>query len=186
MARVTHVTRARGAYTCEKCGTAIPKGSPYIHATPGFRGRKKIRCTDPKCSFRTSDLCTSNMQTAYLAQEAFEDSIGECLTLDDVKQCLQDYADGLNECAEMYEEASSNWAGGSNEEWDEKVSMLQDAASELENFDWDPEEGDTVEADDEDEDEEGDGIEDEPVLSEAGIANLRAAAEEHAGNVSFE
>lgn len=178
MARVTHVTRARSAYTCEKCGDAIPKGSPYQHATPGFRGRKKIRCTKPSCNFRTSDLCTSNMQGAYLAQEGFEDEIGNCASVEDVKAALEAYAEGLRETASLYEEASSNWAGGqsSNEEWDEKAEMLNGAADELEDFDWEPE------ADEDDESE----TDEEADLTADQIADLIQAAEEHAGNVSFE
>lgn len=48
MARVTHVEKARKDQgTCSKCGDAIPKGAPYRHASPGFRGSKIVRCMKP-------------------------------------------------------------------------------------------------------------------------------------------
>jgi hypothetical protein len=170
MARVTTVPKCRKPQTCGKCGEVIPVGDGYRHATPGFRGRRKVRCMKPGCMFRQSDLTTSNMSGAYAAIEGLEDEIPLVESLDDMTAAMATAAEGLREVAEMYDEASQAWGDNGHEEWDEKRDTLNDAADELENFQWEPEDGDTVSDEDD-------------TLTEQGIDALRAAAEEHVGGV---
>jgi hypothetical protein len=173
MARVTTVPKCRKPQTCGKCGDTIPVGDGYRHATPGFRGRRLVRCMKADCRFRTSDLTTSNMQGAYAAQEGCEDDIALATCLDDVEQALSAYADGLREVASLYEDASSNWGDNGNEEWDQKRDDLEAAADELDGFDWNPgDDDDWTEDDDE-------------TLTQDGIQALRDAAEEFISGVDF-
>jgi len=92
----------------------------------------------PECSFRQSELTTSNMASAYAGIEAAEDQIPDAEGIDDIKSALEDAVNGLQESYDMYDEANSNWAGGEreNEEWVEKMDEIQSAIDEIEN--WEP------------------------------------------------
>jgi hypothetical protein len=154
MARI-YTQKTRKDRTCSKCGDKIPRGSQYRCASPGFRGSQIDRCMKPSCSFRQSDLCTSNMQSAWAGIEAAEDQINEVETRDDIKSALEDASNGIEESRDMYQEATDNWAGGmrTNEEWDDIIYQLEDAQQEIEG--WEPDEDpDDLERDDYESDEE--------------------------------
>lgn len=202
MARIT-TAKARKAYTCSKCGADIKPGTEYRHATPGFRGTKIIRCLGGGCYFRQSELCTSNLQGAYAAQEAAEDAIDEATTLDDIQSIFNDYAEGLREVAEVYSDASSNWAEGrGNEEWDEKADALNSAADEAEGFEWDRDECETCSGSEVDPDEnipegeerpcpdccgeDGVALGDDRPFTEDDLTSLREAAQEFLGGIEWE
>ena len=149
MARVTVVNKSMKDQTCGRCGKELPKGSAYRWAKPGFRSRTRlIRCMDGACSFRPSDLCTSNLKEAYAAQELLEDAasdwgIGvelEDLDVSDLETAIEE-AKGMAEgVRELYEEANSSWeenSGSENYEFTEKVEALEAWESELEDTDFD-------------------------------------------------
>lgn len=139
MAKVRQA-RAGKDYECGRCHNPIKKGDTYRWAKPGFRARvKKIRCMEPTCRFRRSELTTSNMGAAYAAQETAEDTIADATNLEDIKAAMSDVAEGFREVSEQYQEASDNWAGGQgHDEWQEWADQLEEAAGTCE--DWEPEE----------------------------------------------
>lgn len=142
MTRVHLVNRSRKASVCSKCGGILPVGSAYRHASPGFRGRKIVRCMKPECSFRQSDLTTSKMSSAYAAIESAEDILSNGMgSLDDIRSTLQQAADEIRDVAQEYRDANHAWGetnGAENYEWVEKADELEGFADELEN--WEPSE----------------------------------------------
>ncbi len=73
---------------CGKCGVQINAGNGYKWWK--FRhGGRRIRCMNPKCAPRPSDLTQSEYyQTMYGIQEQFHDQIGAVDNWDDVKWFL--------------------------------------------------------------------------------------------------
>lgn len=179
MARVTEVAKARKPTRCTRCGEEIPKGSPYRHATPGFRGQKINRCMKVECRFRPSDLTTSKMATVYAAQEDAEDQIdGWTLEdgLDGLTDILGSVVEAAREVAAEYQEAAEAMgeAGAENQE---RADELESYADDLEGFD--PEMPDL----DEDGDEEDEGEEKEDPEDQAQA--IRDEAFEILGNLSL-
>lgn len=171
MARVTTVPKARKEWTCSRCQETIQVGDPYRHATPGFRGRKIVRCTKPECRFRQSDLTTSHMRSVWEAIEAAEDSLSatdwateyepeNAGTLNDDLQAIVDEArdGGVQEALDAYQEALDAWENG-NEQIQEYLDLVEEFHNELDGLDlpeWDandeaPEDADEADEDDEDE-----------------------------------
>jgi hypothetical protein len=157
MARV-YTQKTRKERTCGRCRDTIKPGETYRSAAPGWRGSTLIRCSKATCYFRQSELTTSNMSGVYAAQENAEDEIngisidenerGETVFKDDLDSILEACAEGITEAAELYRDASSNWAGGErpNDEWDEIADQLDDAADEVRDFDpdeWDEKDDET-------------------------------------------
>lgn len=152
MAKITNVTKARKAQgNCGRCGTPIAAGDPYRHASPGFRSRKLVRCMKSTCYFRQSELTTSKLAGVYEANETLEEELAGLGSEDDV-ETVESYrdtaADAIEDVAEEYRTASSEWAGGmnSNEEWDEKAEEVSSYAEEIRGIDVpDPDEHETHE-----------------------------------------
>lgn len=172
MARI-YTQKTRKDRKCSKCGDPIPKGSTYRCASPGFRGSQIDRCMKPSCTFRQSDLCTSNMQSAYAGIEAAEDQIPELDSYDDIKSALEDAINGIQESLDMYQEATDAWAGGerTNEEWDDIIYQLEDCIQEIEG--WEP-------------DDNPEDLEDEDTeAAEEAATNMRDSALDMLGNLSL-
>lgn len=71
MTRVYRVNKSRKEQHCIR-GHAIPVGSPYSYATPGFRGRTIYACA--KHPFRPSQLTANDLLSQYYAAvEELED-----------------------------------------------------------------------------------------------------------------
>lgn len=144
MARI-YTQRTRKQRTCGRCGDTIHIGEVYRSAAPGFRGNTLIRCMKPGCSFRQSELTTSNLSEAYAAQEDAEGELETIVPEDvapedlegEIQPILDACAERIREVASQYREASESWAGGNqpNEEWEEKADELESAADEIEQFD---------------------------------------------------
>lgn len=160
MAKVTTVKAARKPQgNCGRCGVEIGKGDAYIHASPGFRGPKLIRCTKHECRFRQSDLCTSKLAAIYAAQESAEDNLAE-LSADDAtkgtfEEILEEVAAAAEEVGAEYQEASDAWADGQgHEEWQEWASECESYANTLRQIGSNLEEA----PDEDDESEEGNAL----------------------------
>lgn len=142
MARITTVNRSTQDYGCGRCGDPIPKGSQYRWAKPGFRSRGKlIRCMKPECSFRQSELTTSNKSIAYAAQESGTDDLDawDRETFEDLEAIRDAVVEGATECLEQYQSAQDAWGessgGAENEEWAEYIGSLEAWIDELEGLD---------------------------------------------------
>lgn len=156
MARVKTVKKAqKDQGACEKCGTALPVGSAYVHFKVGFRSKvKRVRCTQPACYPKPSELSASMMSDAYAAQEQAHEDIdswdpsdeAEDKGLSDLEEILSNAAAAANDVASQYEDSISN-APMLEDSLREKVDMLEAWASELESPDLPQYDGD---ADDED------------------------------------
>lgn len=118
------------------------------------RGPKKIRCAQPSCTFRASDMTTSDkLARAYGAQEQAEDEIStwggtadDPASTDDLKQALDTAAEEIREVAGEYGESADSleqtFTGGSPtiDECREKQENLESWADELESVsfeEWD-------------------------------------------------
>lgn len=135
MARVTTVQRARKSPgRCGKCGKVIEVGDPYRHASPGFHAPKKIRCMDPGCYFRKSDLTSGLMADVYLAQEEAHDELDALVGFEneeDILVILQNCADAAREAAQAYADAAEAM-GGAGEEKQERADMIESWCDDLE------------------------------------------------------
>lgn len=136
MARVTRVGKSLKEHNCQR-GHVIPKGDPYQHATPGFRGRKIIRCMAHP--FAPSDLTTSLAAEPMAAAEAFIDWLDSADDSDDnVLEELEAELETLRTAAEEYQamrqEALDAWENG-NSQLEEYVEAADNAASEIDSFD---------------------------------------------------
>ena len=154
-ARIQYVQRAQARYpkgddgkpdrsadpiplTCERDGTLINKGEPYRWFKVGFRSNyKHIRCMKPECTPRPSELESSNLATAYAAQEDALDSANSVDNPDDAQQVVDEFSSALQELAEEYRTASENPNTGVvfNTDAEERADTLESAAGELDGFD---------------------------------------------------
>lgn len=142
MARVTTVEKARKAPgSCGRCGTTIKVGQAYKHWS--FRyGGKRIRCTAPACAPRSSDLTNNEkLSTLYAYGENFEDAISEWdqENADDLRAICDEYADGVQEVVDMYNESADAIEEGfghetfASEEQREGADELDSFKGEIEN-----------------------------------------------------
>jgi hypothetical protein len=135
VARITVVGKAaKPAGPCGRCDKQIEKGDPYRHATPGFRGRRLVRCMEPACAIRQSELTTSKMAGVYAAQEDAEEALNDVDGAEAIQQILSDCADACREVAGEYAEAAEAM-GGAGEEMQERADEIESYCDELENMD---------------------------------------------------
>lgn len=141
--RINQVQSARKEQTCGKCRNKIKRGDPYRWAKSRY-GPKMVRCTNPACGFRPTDLSSSKTAQIEEAIEDAQESIATADNLDDIKQYLQDVADIAREVGGEYREASDQWAQGQgHEEWTEKADACESFADDLES--WEPSSSETGE-----------------------------------------
>lgn len=148
--KVTTVKRARKSgktRKCLRCGHEVQVGETYRSAEPRY-GPIKIWCKDhhPK----RSELTSTKLAAVYDAQDEFNPNV--YASVDDLKEALNEIASVVSEVADEYQESIDAMPEGLQEgspvaeDMREKVDVLQEYASSLE--DWDPD--DTGEDDDED------------------------------------
>lgn len=134
MARVHEIGRSnKSPGKCGRCNQTIPKGAGYRYAQPGFRSsRKLIRCMQPGCRFRPSELTTGKMSQVYAATESAEDMIlgwdGE--DAEDIKAAMTDCAEAVRAVSEEYAEAAEAM-GSAGEEMQEKADELGSWADDI-------------------------------------------------------
>lgn len=152
--------RKGATLSCHRCRREIAKGEVYLWWFKGFRSRfKHVRCTAcPRP--RSSELESSNLAEAYAAQETAEDALdamGEPGDSSDIDQVVGDMASSIEEVASTYREADEAFGGSGATVSGEMADNLEQAQSDLEQFqaeefDEDPRwcelhDGDGVEAD---------------------------------------
>lgn len=137
------VHKARKPGTCQKCGFEIRPGYPYRWAKGRYTA-KKVRCLDPKCYFRNSDLASSDkVSRSWLAQETAEDAIAawDGQDTDDLDQILTVCAEEIREVAEEYRESAENIRASfqdspTADECDEKADSLEEWADAMDSPDF--------------------------------------------------
>lgn len=144
MPRVNTVKKARKSPgTCGKCGCKIEVGQPYKHwsfrITSGksYISSKRIRCMKTECAPKPSDLTQSEFWGAVndLKDEGFPGD-----SFSDLQSARDDIAGRLNELADEQQGKLDGMPeglqqGSTGELIQERISALQDAASELESVD---------------------------------------------------
>lgn len=134
MARVHRVDNSRKEHTCGRGGHTIPKGEGYYHASPGFRGRKLIRCFGHP--FRQSELTTSLRSEPLAALEAFEDAMDAIDTsdetaLEELDAAVEEFKSEVESYRDQRQEALDQWENG-NDQLQELLDTAEEAASEAE------------------------------------------------------
>lgn len=135
MSRVNVVQKSLKPVKCSRCGNTVPKGSSYRHTKQRYGG-KQIHCMEQACRFRPSDL--SSAKTA-LIEDAIEDAeiaIAEAGSYEEIKAALEECGSVASDVAGEYQDASGNWAGGQNEQFDEKADACDSFADELEGWEY--------------------------------------------------
>ncbi len=129
MARVTTVQKSLKDQVCGRCQAALPKGSAYQWAKPGFRSRTRlIRCL--ACPFRQSELTTSKLAEVYAAQEDALEEVNVAEDTEAMESALSDAADRVREVAEEYREAAEAM-GDAGAEMEERADQLEEYADAL-------------------------------------------------------
>jgi hypothetical protein len=135
---------------CGKCGCDIVKGVDRRRTfAVGFRGWEQTRCMKSECTPTRSELESSALSSVYATIDGLDLDGAE--TLADLEALRDEVVDSLNEIADEYD---SNEMIEINEMLQERRDMLQDAASELEN--WEPENEEPEQDEDSDDDDEDD------------------------------
>ncbi len=135
LARVKTVTKSLKPYECGKCKTELPKGSAYRHYKIGFRSRfRHIRCMEPVCTPKASELESSKLSGVYAAQEDALASVEDASTLEEITGALESCAEAIREVATEYSDAAEAM-GDAGYEMQEKADALESAADELESAD---------------------------------------------------
>lgn len=135
MARVHRVPKSRKEHTCTWGNHVIPKGDPYLHASPGFRRRHPIvRCLAHP--FRPSELTTSAASAPMAAAEGFEDALDAINpqdngALDELQTALEELTSAVEEYRDERQSALDAWENG-NEQLQQYVDTAEAAVSEVE------------------------------------------------------
>jgi hypothetical protein len=132
-ARIYTTKKVQKDWVCGKCRTPIRKGvDGRISFAVGFRGYEQTRCTKPECRPTRSELESSAIASIYDAMDSIDyDSLQ---SLDDLTEARDSVVEAVNEVASEYE---GNEMYDISEDLQERVSILEGASSELEN--WEPE-----------------------------------------------
>jgi hypothetical protein len=130
MARVKRVDNSRKEHICGRGNHPIPKGDPYLTASPGFRGTPKFRCISHP--FRPSELTTSARSGPLSAVEAFEDAASEGFnSIEDLQTAWDELGEALQEYVEERDQALEAWEHG-NSQLEELRDTAQEALDEFE------------------------------------------------------
>lgn len=135
MPKINHVASAKLPTACDKCGASIPSGSPY-QWTKSRHGNKRVRCVKFSCRFRPTDLSTAKTARIYEAIEDAEDLIATASDYESIQSSLNDVANVARDVATEYQDASSAWASGSNDAFDEKADICESFADDLESWEY--------------------------------------------------
>jgi hypothetical protein len=151
MPRVNTKTKNKAgkAYNCDRCGEPIRAGEQYHEWSFRYGGTHRQHASHGNP--RASQLTQSKLSGAYAAIEGAEDSISGATTAEDIAQALTTAAEEVEQVRDEYQESldsmGENFAQGApGEAVQEKIdaleefaSALNDAASEIEGEEPDPE-----------------------------------------------
>lgn len=145
MARIKHVKKSRKPLVCGRCKIELPVGSEY-RWWKLYRGRKRVRCTKPKCAPRSSELTQGKYGQVYAAQEELDDVLTEFEktvakwdwdkegppNLDDLRSSVEDAVSEIQDVAEEYEEGAGNIEESFPDS--EKVEQMRECAEGLNEY----------------------------------------------------
>jgi hypothetical protein len=138
--RVNHVAKCRKSPgDCGKCGKTIEVGQPYRWVQAKYSS-KRFRCEDSACSFRQSELVSSDkLSRVYGAQEQLEDFVNgwDGSDLQELKDACEECASELKDVAQEYSESADNIRNTISEsptadECEEKSQNIEGWADEIE------------------------------------------------------
>lgn len=135
---VDHARKSPGK--CGRCGVAIEIKSPYRWAK-GRYGPKMVRCMSPSCSFKQSELTTSEYSSRLLeAQEAFESAVIDAASIDDLKSAQSDAVAAVRELSDEQREKLDNMPeglqqGDTGQLLEQRADACESLADELEGVD---------------------------------------------------
>ena len=134
-----------GEYSCVACTEKIVKGQEYYEWS-FFRQRPRRQHTSHGMPKR-SQLTQSNMSEAYAAEEGLAADIEAANTIDDIKTALSTCRDSIESVKEQYESGYDAMPQGLQdsdagqesqrkiEALDEYINALDNAESDIEDFD---------------------------------------------------
>lgn len=159
MARVKRVENSRKPHVCGRGGHEIPKGDPYLTASPGYRGRPQYRCV--KHPFRASELTTGAASEPMAAVEAFEDAAADGFDDHDaLDSAWQELLSAIEDYVSTREQALDAWPNG-NSALEDLYHTAQAAFDEASTFEVHEYDGDEPSRYDYGEDDEGQDLYDE-------------------------
>lgn len=195
MARVNYVKSCRKDQgSCGKCGKELPAGSAYRWWKFRYGGRR-VRCMDPACAPRRSDLTQSEIKgTIYDIQEELEEAISSA-SPEEMTNLLNEAAERVRDevCQDLFQDKidaildSFPSGNPTSEELEDRMYEMESWADELEDAASQIESGiedklqelkDAVEEDELDQETELEEELDEPELDEDTVEELRGIAEE--------
>ena len=143
MPRINYVKSTRKDQgSCGKCGDPLPKKSAYRWIK--FRyGGKRVRCMKASCSFRQSDLTSSDkLSRAYAASETIQDAVGRFVSEVHVSEILekaQAVVDAVEEAKAEIEEVAQEYTESADNieqyfEGSATAEECREKADELENW----------------------------------------------------
>lgn len=130
LARLYHTKKVQKDWTCGKCGATIRKGvDGRVSFAVGFRGFEQTRCLRPECYPKPSERESSMLADIYAVQEGINwDELG---SLEDIETAVGEVQEAVNAVKDEYE---SNEMYDINEQLQERVSMLEEAADSLDSW----------------------------------------------------
>jgi len=131
---------------CEHCGALLPKGSAYRWYQVGFRSHfKHRRCMLPGCTPKPSERESSLLSSVMAASENAESQLARIGAdygaspddvVSDIQTTLAEVADAADDVVQQYRDQDEQFGGGGNTDSAERADTLEEAASELR--DWQP------------------------------------------------
>lgn len=144
MARVQRIKKSRVERRCH-AGHAIPVGSAYSFAAPGYHGREIYACSAHP--FRPSNLTTGLRAEALAAIESFEDAANEIdhddhEALEQLETAFEEFKGEIESFRDQRQESLDAWEYG-NSQLEELLDAAESAVSDLDGHqieEWDGEE----------------------------------------------
>lgn len=133
MARIEVIKSARKERKCSKCGNTIAVGQSYYKATP-YRRPTIYRCTT--CGLKSYETSGSEfVREVGSIVENWGDSFGVCeTTADEITSVLEELRDQTQENLDNM--PGQLQGGDTGMMLQERIEMLEDTISELENVSW--------------------------------------------------
>lgn len=136
MPRVHAKTKSKRGieYNCISCPEKIKAGEKYFEWTFRYGDARRQHASHghPK----QSQLTRSKMSSAYAAIEGAESDISDCVSAEDIAQCLRDCADEIENVRQEYQDGLDNMPDGLRDaaesgETGERMSALEEFGSDL-------------------------------------------------------
>ena len=135
LAKITHIKKTRKDWICSGCHKPIPAGSPALNFSVGFRGASQYRHSRaPECFPTREQRESSAIAHIYGSIDSALDFLKTgASSLKEVLDALEQVAESISEVSGEYESSEMYEV---NEDLQERVSLLEQAAGELES--WEP------------------------------------------------